>query len=103
MDWLWGCCGRALFDVYSLNHFGWFVAITLMIYPLFRSKTIWGVMAVMAFWELLEIVVAKYSNFPLAGHEDLINKVIGDPISNFLGFLLAITIIKHIEREKANG
>ena len=103
MDWLWSCCGKALFDVYSLNHFGWFIAITLVIYPLLRRYTIYGVMAVMVCWELAEVVIAKYSTFPLAGHEDWINKVVGDPISNFLGFFLALLIIKHIEREKHNG
>lgn len=98
MDLIWGCCGKALFDVYSLNHFGWFVAITLMMYPILRRHTIFGVIAVMAFWELAEIVIAKYSTFPLAGHENWINKVVGDPISNLMGFTIAILLIKHIER-----
>ncbi|MGW8178058.1 MAG: hypothetical protein ACWGQW_04590 [bacterium] len=103
MDWLWGCCGKALFDVYSLNHFGWFIALTLMIYPILRRHTIFGVAAIMVFWELVEVVIAKYSTFPLAGHEDWRNKIVGDPISNLMGFLLAMAIIKHIEKEKMNG
>ena len=98
MDWLWGCCGKALFDVYSLIHFGWFMAITLMVYPILKRSTIYGVLAIMAFWEIVEVVIAKYSDFPLAGHEDWINKIVGDPISNLLGFFLAIALIKYIEQ-----
>jgi len=79
-----------------------FMAITLVIYPILRRHTIYGAMAVMACWELVEVVIAKHSTFPLAGHEEWINKVVGDPISNFLGFFLAIAIIKHIEWECKN-
>lgn len=98
MNWLWGCCGDTLFDVYSLNHFGWFMAITLILYPFLRRATWMGVIGVSVFWELVEVVVAKYSRFPLAGAEEWINKVIGDPISNLLGCLLAMIIIKSIEK-----
>lgn len=100
MNLIWGESGNALFDFYSFHHFGWFVAITLMLYPFFKKQTVWAVLTVMIIWELVEVILAKYvATFPLAGHEQLINKIFGDPISNFLGFLLAIVIIKHIEKK----
>lgn len=103
MNWIWGSGGNALFDYYSINHFGWFVAITLIIYPLLRKKTLIGVFSVMIFWEIVEIVIDKYTDFPLAGKEQFINKVIGDPISNLLGFMLAMFLIKIIEKGVKNG
>jgi hypothetical protein len=101
MNLIWGQGGNALFDFYSLNHFGWFMAITLALYPFFKKHTIAATVVLMIIWELVEVILSTYViEFPLAGREKLINKVFGDPISNFLGVLLAIKIIKLIEKQK---
>ena len=100
MSWIWGSGGTSLFDFYSLHHVVWFIAITTVLYPVFK-KNIWAAALAVAFmWEIFEQwVVQNVPTFPFAGKEDFINKVIGDPISNCIGFLIAFFIIKSIGRE----
>jgi len=101
MDWLWHGGGVALFDVYSFHHFAWFVTITLVLYPIFHKHTWAGAAAIAISWEILEHWIAyNVLDFPFAGKELLINKMVGDPISNILGFLTATYIIKVIRKQK---
>lgn len=91
--------GASLFDPYSLYHFMFFVAITTILYPVFR-RYVWGAVLALTFmWEVFENwVIMGIPNFPYAGPEMFINKCIGDPISNLLGFIVAILIIKVIRK-----
>jgi hypothetical protein len=91
--------GISLFDPYSLYHFVFFIAITTVLYPIFR-KQVWGAVLALTFiWEVFEEwVVTNITSFPYAGPELFINKCIGDPISNLLGFLVAIFVIKMIRK-----
>lgn len=91
--------GASLFDPYSLYHFVFFIAITTVLYPVFR-KHVWGAVFALTFvWEVFEKwVVTNIAGFPYAGPEMFINKCVGDPISNLLGFLVAILIIKIIRK-----
>lgn len=91
----------APFDVYSLQHIVWFIAITLLLTPVFRKNT-WGAVLALAFiWEVFEFwVVDHIASFPFAGHEGWLNKLVGDPVSNFLGFLIANRIINSIRKQK---
>lgn len=104
MDWIWGSGGTTLFDVYSLHHIVWFIAITTILFPVFREK-VWMAAAAIAFiWEVFEYwVVIRVPHFPFAGREDLINKIVGDTISDFVGFLIAFFIIRSLLRKKENG
>ena len=92
-----------MFDVYSLQHIVWFIAITLLLTPVFGKNT-WGAVLALAFvWEVFEFwVVDHIASFPFAGHEGWLNKLLGDPASNLFGFFIANRIIKSL-REKKNG
>ena len=99
MDILWGKAGHALFDFYSLHHVVWFIALTLILTAIFRDKAWLAVMAVAVMWEIFEKWVAvNVPGFPFAGKEEIINKVVGDPISNLIGFLIAMIAIRSIRR-----
>jgi len=98
MDWLWGRFGgHALFDPYSLQHVVWFFAITVALAAL-RQRNIWAwVLGFAAAWEVAEWwIVDNVPDFPYVGKEDLINKAVGDPISNIVGFLLGLAAIKAV-------
>jgi len=103
MSWIWGSGGTTLFDFYSLHHVVWFIAITTVLYPIFKKNTWAAAIAVAVMWEVFEEwVVTHVPGFPFAGKEMLINKVIGDSLSDGLGFLIAFLVIKSIRNEK-NG
>lgn len=91
MDWIWSNGGgTALFDVYSLQHIVWFIAVTTILYCIYERHAIIAVVAVAIMWEIFEFwVVRNLEWFPFAGSEEMINKMIGDPISNMIGFLIA--------------
>ena len=96
MTWLWGRFGgHALFDPYSLQHIVWFFAITVALVAL-RFRHIWAwVLGLAVAWEVAEWWIANnIPSFPFVGKEDLINKAIGDPISDMVGFLLGWVAIK---------
>lgn len=98
MEWIWGRYGgHALFDPYSLQHVVWFFAITVALAAL-RFKHIWAwVLGFAAVWEFAEWwIVDNVPNFPYVGREDLINKVVGDPISDIVGFLLGLAAIRAV-------
>jgi hypothetical protein len=101
MSWFWGTGGTSLFDFYSLQHAVWFIALTLPMYAIFK-KHVWMAMIAVAFiWEIFEKwIVVNVPSFPFAGSELFINKVVGDSISDFIGFLIAILLIKIIRKEK---
>lgn len=105
MEWLFSTAGggHSVFDYYSLVHIVWFVALTTVFAPVFR-KHVWLAMLGLAFvWELFEFwIVENAPWFPFVGKEDLINKAIGDPISDFLGFYIAWICVKSIRRWKDN-
>ena len=92
--------GNSLFDPYSLYHFVFFIAISLVLYPIFK-KNVWvAILALTFVWEVFEKwVVIHFPSFPYVGTESFVNKCIGDPISNILGYLLAIFIIKIIRKD----
>ena len=97
MSWIWGSGGTTLFDIYSLQHVVWFIAITLILASMFKDYVWLAAIAVAIMWEIFEHwVVHNFSWFPFAGKEELINKTIGDPISNLIGFLIAMYCIKCI-------
>jgi guanosine-3',5'-bis(diphosphate) 3'-pyrophosphohydrolase len=96
MTWLWGRFGgHALFDPYSIQHVVWFFAITVALAAA-RRKHIWAwVLGLAAAWEVAEWwIVDNMPGFPFAGREDLVNKVVGDPVSDVAGFLLGWFAIK---------
>lgn len=101
IDWLWGSGGTSVFDFYSLHHLVWFISITLVLYTIF-DKYVWLASLSIAFmWEVFEDwVVKNITNFPFAGDELFINKVIGDTISDLLGFLIAIYLISVIRKNE---
>ena len=78
-----------------------FISLTLIFYPVFIKKT-WAAMLSIAFvWEIVEFqIVLHVTNFPFVGKETFINKCVGDPISNFLGFIIAMYLIKKIKEGK---
>jgi len=91
MEWLFSMGGgESIFDCYSLVHIVWFIALTTVFAPVFR-KHVWLAMLGLAFvWELLEFwIVENMPWFPFVGKEDILNKWIGDPLCDFLGFLVA--------------
>ena len=109
MEWLWGAPGgRSLFDPYSLQHIVWFFAITIALAS-FGLRRLWAWAIVVAVsWELFEWwVVDAVPSFPFVGREDVINKVVGDPISDFLGFVLAHYAMRAVyavrRRMRGNG
>lgn len=96
MIWFWGRFGgHALFDPYSIQHVVWFFAITVALASL-RFRHIWAwTLGLAAMWEVAEWwIVDNLPNFPFVGREDLINKAIGDPASDMVGFLLGWLAIK---------
>lgn len=98
MEWLWaGGGGHSMFDPYSLQHVVWFFAITIALAAL-RFKHLWmWVIGLAAFWEIAEHwIVNNMPHFPFVGKEDLINKAIGDPISDIIGFLLGLLAIQAV-------
>jgi len=102
MEWLFSAGGgHSVFDPYSLVHIVWFIALTTVFALVFR-KHVWLAMLGLAFvWELLELwIVDNFPWFPFVGKEDFINKAIGDPICDFLGFYIAWICIKQIRRWK---
>lgn len=91
--------GTSLFDPYSLYHIVFFIAITTILYPVFRKHVWIAIVALTFVWEVFEKwVVLGIPGFPYAGQEMFINKCVGDPISNLLGFLIAIFTIKTIRK-----
>jgi len=102
MNLIWGTGGTTLFDFYSMHHVVWFIAITLVLTPIFEKRAWIAIIAVAFMWEVFEHWVASnVPGFPFAGKELFINKVIGDSISDLLGFLIAMIAIKSI-RKSAN-
>lgn len=98
MNLLWGKSGTALFDIYSLHHIVWFIAITLLLYAVFRKYAWLGAISIAFMWEIFEQwVVNNVPDFPYAGNEMFINKVIGDTISDLIGFLIAMVAIWSIK------
>ena len=99
MDIIWGSGGTTLFDLYSLHHVVWFVAITTVLVAIFRQHAWLGVLAVLVMWEAFEQWVStNVPGFPFAGEELWINKLIGDTISDLIGFLIAMLVIKYIRK-----
>lgn len=98
MDWLWSNGGgHTLFDPYSLQHIVWFFAITLALAAL-RFKRLWAwVLGLAVLWEVAEWWINdNLSWFPFVGRENMLNKMIGDPISNFAGFLLGLAALRAV-------
>lgn len=98
MGWLWGTGGgHALFDPYSLQHLVWFFAITVALAAM-RFRHLWAWVTVIAVvWEVAEWWVAdNIPWFPFVGREDMINKAVGDPISDAMGFFLALLAIRAV-------
>ena len=103
MDLIWSKAGTSLFDTYSLHHVVWFIAITVMLYSVFRRHAWLGVVGIAFMWEVFEHwVVQNIPNFPYAGSELFINKIVGDTISDLIGFLIAMLAIRSIRRS-SNG
>lgn len=103
MDWLWREGGVALFDSYSLHHFAWFATITLALNPIFRKHTWMGVLSLAISWELFEYYIsANILGIPFAGKELWINKWVGDPIVNALGYFTANCLIGIIRKQEKN-
>jgi L-lactate permease len=101
MSFIWGSGGTTLFDYYSLQHIVWFVAITIVLIPIFEKHTWMAVLAVAFMWEVFEHwVVLNVPGFPFAGKEEFINKIVGDSISDLIGFLIALITAKAIRKQK---
>lgn len=99
MNFIWSSGGgMSLFDPYSLYHIVFFVALTLVFYNVFE-KHVWAAMLSISFiWEICEYwLFVNINKFPYVGGEGLINKCIGDPISNFLGVAISIYFINLIK------
>jgi hypothetical protein len=102
VDFIWGQNGRSLFDPYSLQHLVWFFALTVALAAIGAKRAwIWGACLAVV-WEVFEWwIVTACPSFPFAGPEMLLNKVIGDTLSDAAGFLLAAWAVKAIRsREK---
>jgi len=98
MDIIWGQAGHSLFDFYSLHHIVWFVAITTVLVAIFKEKAWLAVVAVAVMWEIFEHWVAvNVPSFPFAGQEEILNKLVGDSISDLIGFFIAILAIRSIK------
>ena len=102
LNWLWsGGGGVSMFDPWSIHHIIWFIAITLVLYYLFEKKTWLAVSAVAILWEIFEGWVAtNIPTFPYVGNEQFINKVLGDPISDLIGFVIAMFFIRRIKYDR---
>lgn len=100
MNWLWSSGGGgSIFDPYSLYHIVFFITLTLLLYPVFE-KNVWAAVLSLAFvWEVCEYWINENIPwFPYVGKENWYNKIIGDPISNFIGFLIAMYLINKIRK-----
>ncbi len=98
MEWLWADGGGgALFDPYSLHHLVWFFAITVALAAM-RLRRLWPwVFGIAALWELAESwIVDNLPGFPFVGREGLINKMVGDPISDLAGFALGLLAVRAV-------
>jgi hypothetical protein len=103
MNLIWGSGGTSIFDIYSIHHIVWFIAITTILVAIFREHAWLGVLAILIMWEVFEEwVCVNIPGFPFAGKELWVNKIIGDTISDFIGFLIAMSAIKSI-RNWNNG
>jgi hypothetical protein len=103
MNLIWGEPGTTLFDTYSLHHIVWFIAITTMLYVVFKRHAWMGVIGIAFMWEVFEHwVVQNIPNFPYAGNELFINKIIGDTISDLIGFSIAMLAIRSIRKSNGN-
>lgn len=102
MEWLWSVGGgESIFDVYSLHHVVWFIAITLLATAVFKNYAWMAAVSIAIAWEIFEHwVVRSIPDFPFAGSELFLNKWIGDPISNATGFLIAYFAIKVIRKQE---
>ena len=101
MDLIWGSGGTSLFDIYSIHHMVWFIAITMIMVVIFREHAWLGATAILIMWEVFEEWVSiNVPGFPFAGKELWFNKIIGDTISDIIGFLIAMLIIKSIRNCK---
>jgi hypothetical protein len=104
-DWIWGHGGgHTLFDPYSLQHVVWFFAITVALAAL-RFKRLWAwVLGIATMWEIAEwLIVDNLPRFPFVGREDLLNKAIGDPISDLVGFLLGLAAMRAVHSVMSHG
>jgi hypothetical protein len=98
---IWGSGGVSMFDTYSLHHIVWFIAITVLLTAIFRQHAWMGVLAILIMWEVFESwVCINVPGFPYAGKEQFINKVIGDTISDAIGFGIAMLSIRSIRKWK---
>lgn len=101
-DLVWGVNGRSLFDPYSIQHVVWFFALTVALASLgVRRVWVWAI-AVAAAWETFEYFVAG-TGFPFAGHENLLNKLVGDTLSDIVGVLFAIQAARALRRRGRCG
>jgi len=101
MDLIWGSGGTSLFDVYSIHHIVWFISITTIMAAIFRQHAWLGALSILIVWEVFEEWVCVHvPGFPFAGQELWYNKIIGDTISDVIGFLIAMLIIKSIRNWK---
>lgn len=101
MNLIWGSGGTTLFDIYSIHHVVWFIAITTILIALFREHAWLGALAVLVVWEVFEEwVCVNIPGFPFAGKELWINKIIGDSISDLVGFLIALLAVKSIRTKE---
>lgn len=101
MDLIWGSGGNSVFDWWSLHHMVWFIAITTLLSAVFRKHAWMAAISVVVMWETFECwVVGAISGFPFAGKEIWLNKIVGDTISDLLGFLIAIVAIREIRSWK---
>lgn len=98
MEWLLSSGGgHSLFDLYSIQHMVWSFALIIALAALkIRRPWLWASCVVIS-WEVLEWwIVDHLPRFPFAGREDLINKAVGDIISDTVGFLLGIVAIRAV-------
>jgi len=60
-----------------------------------------GAVGIAFMWEVFEHwVVQNIPNFPYAGNELFINKIVGDTISDLIGFLIAMLAIRSIRKDE---
>ncbi len=101
MNLIWGSGGMSLFDIYSIHHIVWFIAITTVLVAIFREHAWLGALAVLIVWEVFEEWVSiNMPGFPFAGKELWFNKIIGDTISDLIGFGIAMLSIRSIRNWK---
>jgi hypothetical protein len=101
MRFFWGVNGQSLFDPYSLQHAVWFFAITVALAACgARRVWIWGACLAVA-WEVFEWLVSG-TGFPFAGEEGILNKAVGDSLSDIIGFLLAAWAVRAIMGREKN-